>query len=291
MKTGICTTDFEKKGRPYGTAEKLFAEIKNLGFETTQFSFSSVTESAFDPTGQLEIPPVILPSTINSVMEASEKYSVPVGAINGTYNMAHPEEYIRSEGLRRIKLLIEAAHEMGVPYITLCSGSRCRKHLWTYSDENDSDDAWNDMRESVFAALEHAEKYGITLAIESEVSNIIDTPENARRIMDEAGSDKLKMILDCANLFHPGRAHPAYVEETLKHAMEIYGNDVVIAHGKDIREGDGINFCGTGRGIVDFRLAADLLRESGFEGDMFLHGIYDISDMIRAKFHWYGCQM
>ena len=123
----------------------------------------------------------------------------------------------------------------------------------------------------------------VTVAIASIFSNIyLIIPFYTASV----SSDKLKMILDCANLFHAGRAHPEFVRETLDAAFEAYGNDIVIAHGKDIREGDGIEFCGTGRGIVDFAYTAKLLEKWNFTGGMFLHGIYDESDMIRAREHW-----
>ena len=41
-----------------------------------------------------------------------------------------------------------------------------------------------------------------------------------------------------------------------------------------------------GRGIVDFPYMAKRLRESGYAGDMFLHGIYDPDDMPRALVCW-----
>jgi len=117
------------------------------------------------------------------------------------------------------------------------------------------------MEDTILRAVEIAERRSLTLAIESEAANIIDTPEQARRIMDSVGSDKLKMILDCANLFHPGHARPEEVRPTIAHAFELFGGDIVIAHGKDIRAGEGIAFCGTGRGIVDFAFTARKLRE------------------------------
>jgi sugar phosphate isomerase/epimerase len=104
--------------------------------------------------------------------------------------------------------------------------------------------------------------------------------------MDAVRSDRLKMILDPANLFHAGEAHPENARRTLDEAFAAFGGDIVAAHGKDIREGDGIAFCGTGRGIVDFPYMAKKLREAGFAGDMFLHGIYDPDDMPRALAHW-----
>ena len=121
-------------------------------------------------------------------------------------------------------------------------------------------------------ACELAEKHGVTLAIETEAANIIDTPEKARRVMDEAGSSRLKMILDCANLFHAGDAHPENVRSTIDRAMNFFGRDIVLAHGKDIRESDGIDFCGAGFGIVNFRYMMDSLRCAGFSGGMMLHG-------------------
>ena len=44
--------------------------------------------------------------------------------------------------------------------------------------------------------------------------------------------------------------------------------------------------CGTGLGIVDFAFTARKLKEAGYAGDMFLHGIYDEDDMLRSIAHW-----
>ena len=284
MRTGICTTDFEKgKLLP---ADKLFGIIRSMGFECLQFAFTSIAECDCEPSKLIEIPANITGDMIRAAVHASEKYSLPVEVINGTFNMAHPDAWVRDEGLLRLEKLIIAAGELGAKYISLCSGTRNRNHLWRYSDENDTPDAWDDMYSAMSRAVEIAERYSITLAIESEASNVIDTPENARRVMDQIGSDRLKMILDCANLFHVGEAHRENVKVTISHAFAVYGDDIVIAHGKDIREGESIDFCGTGLGIVDFAYTAELLRERNYTGDMFLHGIYDIDDMPRALEHW-----
>lgn len=286
MRTGICTTDFEVPGKLPPSADRLFGKIQSYGFDCVQFAFSSIAECGFTPTGQIEIPARIPTKALDEAASCAERYHLPIEVINGTFNMAHPDEDVRREGIQRFALLTEAAEILGAKAISLCSGTRCEEHLWTYSDENNTPAAWDDMLDTVKRAVELAERRGITLAIESEAANIIDTPENARRVMDTVGSDRLKMILDCANLFHRGRAHPEYVRETIAHAFDLYGNDIVIAHGKDIREGDGIDFCGTGHGIVDFPYTAKLLKGHGYTGDMFLHGIYNEADMPGALEHW-----
>lgn len=285
-KCGVCSTDFESAAHTPYAAEVLFQKMKERGFEAVQFAFSSIAETDFTPNGQIEIPAVIPSAAIQAVRENAEKYGIPVEVINGTFNMAHPDRGIREEGIRRFEILCRAAKELGAKYISLCSGTRNADHLWSPHPDNDTQEAWNDMLDTVSRCTKIAEEYGITLAVESEASNIISTPERARRLMDTVGSPNLKMILDCANLFHAGEAHKENVCKTLEHAFALYGNDIVLAHGKDIREGDGIDFCGTGLGIVDFAYTAALLEQYDFTGNMFLHGIYDENDMVRAREHW-----
>ena len=285
-KCGVCSTDFESAAHTPYTAEVLFRKMKERGFEAVQFAFSSIAETEFTPNGQIEIPAVIPSAAIQAVRENAEKYGIPVEVINGTFNMAHPDRGIREEGIRRFEILCRAAKELGAKYISLCSGTRNADHLWSPHPDNDTQEAWDDMLDTVSRCTKIAEEYGITLAVESEASNIISTPERARRLMDTVGSPNLKMILDCANLFHAGEAHKENVREILEHAFALYGNDIVLAHGKDIREGDGIDFCGTGLGIVDFAYTAALLAKHNFTGNMFLHGIYDENDMVRAREHW-----
>ena len=285
-KCGVCSTDFESPDHAPYSAEVLFQKMKERGFEAVQFAFSSIAETAFTPNGQIEIPAVIPHAAIRTVAENAEKYGIPVEVINGTFNMAHPDKAIREEGIRRFDVLCRAAKELGASYISLCSGTRNPDHLWSPHPDNDTEEAWNDMLDTVTRCTKIAEAYGIILAVESEASNIISTPERARRMMDTVGSPNLKMILDCANLFHAGHAHKEEVRATLDHAFALYGHDIVLAHGKDISEGDGIDFCGTGRGIIDFAYTAALLESYNFAGDMFLHGIYDEEDMVRAKDHW-----
>ena len=283
---GVCSTDFESVTHTPYPAALLFEKMKERGFEAVQFAFSSISETDFVPDGLIEIPADIPVSAIRAVTANSEACGIPVEVINGTFNMAHPDRAVREEGIRRFEILCRAAAELGAKYISLCSGTRNADHLWSPHPDNDTQEAWNDMLNTVSRCTKIAETYGITLAVESEASNIISTPERARRLMDTVGSPNLKMILDCANLFHAGEAHKENVREILEHAFALYGNDIVLAHGKDIREGDGIDFCGTGLGIVDFAYTAALLEQYDFTGNMFLHGIYDENDMVRAREHW-----
>ena len=87
--------------------------------------------------------------------------------------------------------------------------------------------------------MPQASALGLALGVEVEASNVVNTARRARDLLDACGSDALKIILDCANLFHAGKAHPRFVRETIGEAFALLGGDIALAHGKDIRESEG----------------------------------------------------
>ncbi|MGI6239746.1 MAG: sugar phosphate isomerase/epimerase family protein [Christensenellales bacterium] len=277
MRMGICTTDFAPRGM-----DELFVGIAGMGFSCMQFAFASIREAAFVETGEIEIPAAYPADLLRDITARARVHALPIVAINGTYNMAHPDAQVREEGARRFLKLIDAANAMEVPYITLCTGSRNRDSLWAHHPENTDDAAWDDMTAQMRAILPRAQEMGVTLLIETEAANTCRTAALARRLMDEMGSENLKIVLDPANLFLPGTAQPENVRAVLDDAFLHLGGDICLAHGKDIRAGAGIDFCAAGRGIVDFPYLFDKLRAADYAGDMVLHGIYDEEDMPRA---------
>jgi len=277
MRIGICTVDF-----PTMPARALFEKCANLGFESMQFGFTAIEEANFKAGPEWEIPAEISPEVIALIRDLAAEYKIDIVAINGTFNMAHPDPAVRAEGVRRFAILADAAVALGCPILSLCTGTRNLNSMWRAHEDNLSDEAWADCKAVLLEICAIAEKRGLTLAVETEARNVVQTIERARKMLDEVNSPALKMIMDCANLFLPGTARPENVEKIIRSAFDVYGKDVVRAHGKDILADEQISFCATGKGIVDYDLFLQLLREYNYAGDMILHGIYDESDMPRA---------
>ncbi|NLP47774.1 MAG: sugar phosphate isomerase/epimerase [Clostridiales bacterium] len=267
MKLGLCTTDLLPN-----TVDLIFKNLQQLGCEVVQLSFASFLETNFIPDGKIEIPMDVSPTILDEIGEKSEKYSVKIKVINGTFNMSHPDKSVRLEGIKRMENLIKISHELGCKIVSLCSGTRNSENLWAGHSQNQSDAAWYDMSETIKFALEKAEKHSICLALESEAANIVDSPQKARRLLDQMESGNLKIIMDCANLFHEGFAKKENVRPTMRQAFEYVGEDIIVAHGKDIKESSKIEFCAAGEGIVDFPYFISLLKNFGYKGDMYLHG-------------------
>ena len=276
MRIGISSTDF-----PQMPADRMFGQMAGYGFQVIQLGLTNLTESGFIKDGVYEIPDVIGGGLVGSAMSAKRR-GLDIVALNGTFNMAYPDERVRAEGVRRFGLLAAAAVELGCGIITLCSGTRNKSHLWAPHPGNSEPSAWADMSDTLLRLAEIAERYGINIAIETEASNVIDTPEKAKRALDETCSGKVGMIMDCANLFRRGEAFRANADRRIKKAFELYGDRVILAHGKDILESEEPSFCAPGEGIVNYGLFLRLLNEYGYAGDMILHGIKEPSKMPAA---------
>ena len=105
--------------------------------------------------------------------------------------------------------------------------------MWRGHPDNRTPQAWRDMLASIEAALTPAEEHDVTLAFEPEHNNVVDSAAAARRLLDEIRSPCLKVIIDPANLFAGGDLERQ--AETLHEAFELLGDDLVLAHAKDVR--------------------------------------------------------
>ena len=109
MRIGVCTTDFDH-AMP---ADELFSLVKKLGFTAVQLAFSSVSECNYSVSDHIEIPGSIPEEAISAIRAASRKYDINICAVNGTFNMAHPDPAVRAEGLSRFDGFLEAVKSIG----------------------------------------------------------------------------------------------------------------------------------------------------------------------------------
>jgi sugar phosphate isomerase/epimerase len=266
MKIGICTTDFKTH-----SVESLFEKIQRHGFDQVQFDFETI--------GEEEMPERIGVPLIESILEASGKRRLEIVAVNATFNMIAPDRKEREKGIERFEILATACRKLDCGVMSLCTGTRNTESMWKAHPDNSSEEAWQDMMETMRKVVRIAEQHQITLGVETEASNVVSTPELARRLMDEIKSPYLKIIMDCANLFHENTAWPDNVRKTIKNAFDCLGHDIILAHGKDILASPLINFTATGMGIVDFDYFLQLLDLYQFKGGMLLHGIKQEADI------------
>lgn len=258
MDIGIFPTTFN---RPT-LGERLNAMVAH-GLHASQVDLSA--------TGLPDLPQDIEPSVAHNIRRAFENRSVTMNAVAGHFNMVHPDPAVREAGLRSLRAIAGACAELGTSLITLCTGTREPSSMWRFHPDNSTPEAWRDLVASLETALEIADEHDVTLAFEPEVNNVVDSAERARRIMDELGSPRLKVVFDGANIFHKGEL--PHMERILTEAFDLLGDDIVLAHAKDLDHDGDAGHLAAGTGLLDYDLYLKLLGESGYTGPLILHGL------------------
>ncbi len=111
----------------------------------------------------------------------------------------------------------------------------------------ESEEAYQLLLDCLRPVVRCAEENGAVLAVEPVWCHIISTPERAQRMLEEIGSDSLRIILDAVNLISPRDTLRA--EEIVEDAIRRLGDRVSVLHMKDFRLVNGTveaMACGTG---------------------------------------------
>ena len=215
-----------------------------------------------------------MPGTIpldvaGTVKVSSVQANVELVGISGTYNMIHPDENRRLQGLQRLSVLAKAAQIMGIPAITVCTGTRDPEDKWRGHPDNHRPEAWRDLCANMEQVLDIADTYNLVIGIEPETANVVDTPAKALQLIDEMKSPRLRIVFDPANLFEVATLQEQ--RRLINEGLDLLAERLIMAHAKD-RKADG-TFCAAGRGVLDYPFFLDVLKTHGFNGPLILHGL------------------
>jgi len=231
------------------------------------------TQFNMSVAGLPSMPDEIDPALADKVREAAAERNVTVAVVSGTFNMAHPDEGVRRDGLRRLGVIAGSCERLGTSKITLCTGTRDPENMWRRHPDNGTPEAWRDLLATMQEALETAEERGVTLAFEPEINNVVDSAQKGRRLLDEMRSPHLKVVMDAANLFDA--ADPALrlsrSKALMYEAFDLLGNEVVVAHAKDVKASGEV--VAAGKGDLDYDLYLKHLVSAGYHGPLILHGL------------------
>ena len=258
MQLGIFAKTFR-----YDTPEENLDSIREHGFECVQYNLVCA--------GLSTLPERIEPSLLKRIGQALVERGLSMAAISGTFNVICHDRTVLETNFRRLRTLAEACQILGTRVITLCTGTRDAENMWRRHPDNDTEEAWRDMVASVRKIVRIGEETGVTMAIEPEVNNVVDSAAKARRLLDEIGSSQLKVVMDGANLFHHGEL--PRMREVLDEAFELLQQDIVIAHAKDLSQDGDAGHEAAGTGVLDYDYYLSLLTRSSFNGPLITHGL------------------
>lgn len=269
---GVMTTEFDAP-----TFEGIADQIAAHRISTVQLQLGSVV-SGVTTTDALLRGLDVLGDQLTDDLAVSTRQTlaargIEVAAVDGTYNMAHPDPERRARNLDHLVHLIDLAPSFGTGIVTLCTGTR-EDIMWRPHPDNQSDEAWADLMTQLKVATRAAEAAGIHLAFEPEFNNVVNSAKRARRLIDEVGSPALKVLMDAANIFHSGDLDR--MGEHLHEAFQLVGHDIALAHAKDLDHDGDAGGRAAGQGKLDYSLYLSELQACGFDGAIVFHQLKEL---------------
>lgn len=256
MRVGIFAKTFAGM-----TPDVVLAAARNAGYASVQYNFAC--------SGLGALPQTIPIAAVTAIREASERTGVAIAAFSATYNMIHPDSAVREAGRRSFAAIAAAARPAGATLLTVCTGSRDAADQWRDHPENQGVEAWQDMVAEFGHLLAVAEQHDIFIGVEPELANVINSAAKARRLIETTASERIRIVLDPANLFESEDTETR--GRIIDEAIDLLEDRIAIAHAKD-RNADG-SFATAGRGVIDYPRYVASLRKAGFDGDVITHGL------------------
>jgi sugar phosphate isomerase/epimerase len=237
--------------------------IAATGAVSVQFDLASAVGRTF--------PTELSQDIVEAIRAGFAQRRLTMAALSGTYNMIDPNPEARALGAEGLNRVIDLAPSLGTRLVTLCTGSRDPGSMWQKHPGNDTPEAWADLLVQMEKALIVAENHGVTLGVEPEVGNTINSVVKGRRLLDEIRSPRLKIVMDGANIFQRGQLPK--MRQVLDEAFELLGSVIALAHAKDLDQDGEAGHVAAGRGRLDYPYYMELLKASGFEGSIILHAL------------------
>lgn len=256
MQIGIFAKTF-----PGDDPAQVLGAARNAGYECVQYNWACA--------GLESMPGKVPESSLIATQDALRNNGMNAVALSGTFNMIHPVIAVRQQGLARLNTVIDSAATLGIPMVTLCTGSRNASDQWSDHPDNNSAAAWSDMMSSMSEAMSMAELHGICLGVEPELANTINSIEKAQRLMKEFDSPHLRIVLDPANLFEV--VSDSERRFVIERAVDVLGPFISLCHAKD-RLANG-EFCVAGDGVIDYPHYLSCLQSINYEGALVTHGL------------------
>ncbi len=245
------------------TVEECLGAVREAGLNAVQFNLSIL---GIDP-----VPDMVPSELLSRARDALRKSGVEALALSGTFNAAHPDPTVRERYLSRFRCVCRAAADLQIPLVTLCTGSRAADDMWRWHPENSTPEAWADSLTTLREVTSIAAEHEVRVAFEPERNNVVSTAEQAVRMLEQVGSDRMGTIFDAANLLTEEVVARGASEETIIEAAQRLSGTILLAHAKELRFPE--QELPAGAGIVPWRLVTEQLAAIGYDGPLVIHGL------------------
>lgn len=247
MNIGIRAHDIEN--RPL---EELVKEIAGKGFTSVQLALSKSFDEINTEKGSLS------PGLAHYIGSAFSRKHIQIAVLGCYFNMIHPDQVERRNGIERFKEHIRFARDFGCSIVATETGN-VHPEI-SYTEENFKEEPFLEVVDSVRELVKEAEKFGVIVGIEAGVNHPVYSPKVMKRLLDTIDSNNLQVILDPVNLLTVDTYENQL--EIFQEAMELFGDRVVVLHAKDfIIENNQLLPTAVGKGLLNYEFILNMIKK------------------------------
>lgn len=175
-------------------------------------------------------------SVLREMKSALKQHDVVVFEVGGYRNLLHTDEATRQANCKHIARCLEAAEKIGCKMVGTISGSRNPEgnqfgDNYAVHPDNWTLATWNILISSLKQILSDTSGLKAAIGLEAQVTTNLDGPLAHKRIMEDMGSDRIKVNLDPTNMCH--LYNHFHTTELINECFDMLGEDIYGCHAKD----------------------------------------------------------
>lgn len=144
-----------------------------------------------------------------------------------------PDGAVRDRVVNTIHRGLEVGSALKAHNVLIRTGSLNPSGSYHPAPENHEPGRLDLLIDTLSRVADKAEEEGMTVVIETHVLTIMGSPEINRQVIDEVGSDRLRVVMDFVNHFQ-SLAQVYGSTERLNHIFDVMGPISTVSHIKDI---------------------------------------------------------
>ncbi len=230
MKIGVVSRSFAGMSS-HETARR----IAEAGFASTELCFAFTDANFWVYNGWKDLAE-LTDEKAREIVETFRREGVEVASLGAFSSLLEPDEALMERNLALYERYIQLAAANGVPAVATETGFvPGRRGIQADTYEKD----FSYFKQNLCRVLEAAERYGVDIALEPCVLDVVPSAKRARDLIAQCGSERLKILLDPANLIAASDEEDMF-KYLAPHVSYFHGKDRKVndTYGRLLGDGD-----------------------------------------------------
>ena len=266
LKLGIRGHDLP--GAPFDSIDDFITSFRSFDLDCLQLVYKKAFRNfEMDPHFLLEL------------SEKLKENQIEVAMVGAYFNMIHPEEKKRLDGIEYFKQCMETAGVFDCRLVGSETGS-ANGDKWTYSEYNHTKQAFQRVVETVKGLKYYGQSFKAVPIIEGAYAHTVYSPDLLDELIDETGIEDV--TVDVFNFLNIENYKEA--DQIFDRCLDLFKDKIRIFHVKDFNVGEGkLIQCGISQGIMNWPYFIKRIKEEVPDAVLVFEGVTgeDIEPSIR----------